>query len=88
MIIIGAGRQVHVSGDGAKIRYRAEDDAPWMTADLARNTVVEFDESVTVDVSQGSMYLFDESMEEKTVDLADLDFFPILPGTMLTLKNK
>ena len=84
---VAAGRTVHTDSSGAKIRFAAsgKEISEGTAISIPENGNVEFLATGEFKVESGNVYLFEDAVETKTRDLAELRGLPALPDTRVQM---
>lgn len=85
-IQVGANRTVYTDAAGARIKYVPTDKtSSGGILVLPKNTEVEFQTTMDIEVINGNILLPGVSNEATTVNLTELKGFPVIPGTKIDI---
>ncbi|MBP9812037.1 hypothetical protein KBC86_01535, partial [Candidatus Gracilibacteria bacterium] len=86
-IIISEGRTVYTDAQGAIISYQRDGESEIKTLTFAKHTNYEFLKNTKIWMKSGTLYLFRESQEQKTINISDLFGMPIPAKTKVEIAD-
>ncbi len=86
-LIVQKWKIIYTDNSDARIKYKGKNDDSYKILTINENSNVEFKENSSVSVIDWNIILFYDNTSSKTIDLADIKWFPVFPWEKIDLNN-